>query len=108
MTLMSDRHRQLFYDNIPDTPHITKLTLDDVYNMGYVITNMSCNGIAGCCITRDGELVALYNKGVKGEGRRIVDQAIQQGAYHLNCFDGKLVDYYKSFGFVEYNRVAWY
>ena len=103
----TDRQIQLFYDNIPDIPDITKITLCDVCNMKDVIIHISNSGIADCGITRDSELVALYNKGAKGEGRHVVEEAIKQGAYYLNCFDGKLVEYYKSFGFTIYARVAW-
>lgn len=60
---------------------------------------------AGLGITDDGTLIALFNtSGVSGLGRELVGFALDNGAIHLDCFDGFLVGYYRSLGFVETHR----
>lgn len=50
-------------------------------------------------------LVALFNNSTtRGLGRELVKAAIGSGAIHLDCFDGFLVGYYQSLGFVETHR----
>ncbi len=41
---------------------------------------------------------------IKGRGRELVKSAIDNKANSLDCFDGFLVDFYKSLGFIEYKR----
>lgn len=63
-------------------------------------------GDAGFGIVPDsGGLVALFNNSTtRGLGRELVKAAIGSGAIHLDCFDGFLVGYYQSLGFVETHR----
>ena len=56
----------------------------------------------GYCVL-NGELIGFWCT-IKGSGTWLLDQAISDGAKHLNCFDGFLVDFYKARGFVEVER----
>lgn len=60
-------------------------------------------GMGGFIVKADGELIAVFSL-VKGRGRALIQAAIMQGATHLDCFDGFLVDFYKSHGFAEVDR----
>jgi hypothetical protein len=60
---------------------------------------------AGVAISPDGELTNLFNHGPRGDGRRLLHHAVRQGARSVNCFDGFLLDYYKSAGFREVGRL---
>lgn len=63
---------------------------------------------AGLYIKKDGELGGLFNgSDISGIGSELVEKAVRRGADHLNCFDGKLVDYYMDLGFSEVNRIEW-
>lgn len=59
---------------------------------------------AGYVLKRNGELANIFNKGKKGKGKYLLINAIENGARQLDCFDSKLVNYYKQFGFIEYKR----
>jgi hypothetical protein len=57
-------------------------------------------GVAG-----DGTLVGVFSL-IKGRGVDLVWSSIlHHGADRLDCFDGFLPEYYKQFGFTEYERV---
>lgn len=61
---------------------------------------------AGYAIKQDGDIVNLFNVSqIKGLGRQLVDQAIANGGTHLDAFEGKLTDLYRSKGFEEVKRV---
>jgi len=53
-----------------------------------------------------GELVNGYSI-AKGNGDRLVQEAIRIGATNLDCYDGPLFDLYSRNGFVEVNREKW-
>ena len=59
----------------------------------------------GGVVILDGELGCLWAQR-KGAGAFLVRHAVDAGAYHLNCFDVGLVEYYQRLGFVEYKREA--
>lgn len=59
---------------------------------------------SGYVLSIDGELTSVFST-VRGRGSAIITHAISKGAKKLDCFDGYLVDFYRSFGFVEYKRV---
>lgn len=61
------------------------------------------NTCIGGVVVLDGELCCLWSQR-KGVGALLVRHALIEGAYHLNCFDGGLVTYYQSLGFIEYKR----
>lgn len=64
------------------------------------------DGQAGFAIKQDGDIVNLFNVSpVRGLGRQLVDQAIANGGTHLDAFEGKLTDLYRSKGFEEVRRV---
>jgi hypothetical protein len=58
----------------------------------------------GYCVL-NGELIGFWCN-VKGSGTWLLDHAIKDGATHLNCFDGYLVDFYKARGFVTTKYVS--
>ena len=59
----------------------------------------------GYIIREDGELCFLWSA-EKGRGNLTVVDAIENGATHLDCFDGYLVELYARHGFVETRREA--
>lgn len=64
-------------------------------------------GMAGYALRGD-EIVSVFNRSkIRGLGRAVLRHAIAMGGRRLDCFDGKLVDIYKSVGFVEESRLAW-
>lgn len=71
--------------------------------------NTSCflsdDSKSGFMISHNGELTSVFSL-IKGRGKQLVKQAIKKGACHLDCFDGFLPTFYKSFGFIEVNREA--
>lgn len=62
---------------------------------------LSAGGAAGVVVC-DGEIKCLFNTGVKGAGADLVREAIERGAYKLDCF-AYLVPYYEQFGFSTYH-----
>ncbi|WJN63012.1 hypothetical protein [Streptomyces phage phiScoe25] len=67
---------------------------------------LSEDGLSGLGVAGDGTLVGVFSL-VKGRGEDMIWEAIlHYGADRLDCFDGFLPDYYKRFGFAEYERVA--
>tara|TARA_R110002095_G_C4251687_1_gene240227 strand:- start:9824 stop:19075 length:9252 start_codon:yes stop_codon:yes gene_type:complete len=70
-----------------------RFLLDDG-NIGYVIEN-------------DGTLGSVFKNpesSVKGAVKTIVEEAVANGAYKLNAFEGKLTEMYAANGFVEVGR----
>lgn len=61
----------------------------------------------GYAIKSDGELISVFNYGEKGQGVKLIKDAIKNGATKLNTFDGFLPEYYKQFGFKEVKRIKW-
>lgn len=61
-------------------------------------------GDKGYAIDSTGDLTSLFSC-IKGQGKKLVTSAIKDGALHLDCFDGYLVDFYHGLGFVETSRV---
>lgn len=59
----------------------------------------------GGYIVLHGELKALWCD-IPGHGAWLIQQALNEGADHLNCFDGPLVGLYSQFGFEVTARVA--
>lgn len=55
-------------------------------------------GAQAFAVRPDGELVYVWST-KPGHGARIVEAAIEDGATHLDCFDGYLVDFYRRHGF---------
>jgi hypothetical protein len=64
---------------------------------------LSLDGASGYCVRGDGELVFVHSR-LKGRGDGLVRKAIADGATHLDCFDGYLVEFYSRHGFVETRR----
>ncbi|MFE9254052.1 hypothetical protein [Streptomyces sp. NPDC006879] len=66
---------------------------------------LTADAESGFGVTPDGTLIGLFSL-PKGRGTALVQAAISRGAYLLDCFDGFLPTYYRTFGFVETERVA--
>jgi hypothetical protein len=67
---------------------------------------LSTDGLSGLGVAGDGTLVGVFSL-IKGRGEDMIWEAIlHYGADKLDCFDGFLPDYYKRFGFAEYERAA--
>jgi len=64
---------------------------------------LSSDNCSGYAIGYDGELTSLFST-VKGRGDQLVNLAIEDGANHLDCFDGYLVGFYRKHGFMESRR----
>ena len=60
------------------------------------------NGM-GFAIDDTGELTSVFSIN-KGNGAAIMKSAIDNGAQHLDCFDGYLTTFYKKYGFLEVDR----
>lgn len=62
--------------------------------------DIATRGISGYAVRADGELVFVFSvSSAGGNGARIVTSAIENGATHLDCFDGYLVNLYSRHGF---------
>jgi hypothetical protein len=67
---------------------------------------LSEDGLSGLGVAGDGTLVGVFSL-IKGRGEDMIWEAVLHfGADRLDCFDGFLPEYYKRFGFAEYERVA--
>lgn len=69
------------------------------------LTRLSDDGLSGYAVQPDGELVGVFSL-VRGRGDELVTDAIANGATHLDCFDGYLVDFYRRHGFGVHRREA--
>lgn len=58
---------------------------------------------SGYGVTDNGTLIGLFSL-VRGRGDSLVDQAVEAGARHLDCFDGYLPSLYARHGFRETHR----
>jgi len=68
---------------------------------------LGVDGLVGYVMSPDGDLQNVFNNDGRGAGRSAVIHAIENGGVSMDCFDGFLPTYYKSFGFVESGRIAW-
>ena len=57
----------------------------------------------GYAVSENGELTSVFSS-IKGKGDTIMQDAIQNGAKHLDCFDGYLPSFYQRHGFKEVRR----
>lgn len=83
---------------------MSPLTVESISKSTVVLIN---NGKTGCIVAPDGDLQNLFNNAGKGQGAKVVNIAIENGAKKLDCFDGYLTKYYKQFGFKETERIKW-
>jgi len=49
----------------------------------------------------DGDLISVFSQPGGHQGAAIIKDAIKNGATTLDCFDGKLPKFYRTFGFRE-------
>lgn len=82
--------------------NLTRYTPKKLEAMG-VETYLTLDGNAGFGITKDGELINVFSI-KRSAGNMLVQTAIQNGAKHLNCYNGMLSEFYGRNGFVEYDR----
>jgi hypothetical protein len=66
---------------------------------------LSADGLSGYTVRRTGELVYVWSLAAR-RGDRLVADAINNGARHLDCFDGYLPTLYGRHGFAEVAREA--
>lgn len=94
-----------FVENNPDKkPFLTTDINPDEVKEFIVVYGLN----AGVYVKNDGELAGLFNgSDISGIGSKLVEKAVERGADKLNCFDGKLVDYYNGLGFEEVDRMEW-
>ena len=63
---------------------------------------------AGFAVGGDNELLGMFNGSpISGLGDMMIKYSVREGATHLSCFDGFLVELYKQHGFVESDRIEW-
>ncbi|MCP4437127.1 MAG: hypothetical protein GY812_16715 [Actinomycetia bacterium] len=67
---------------------------------------LSDDGQVGFVLDAENDLQNVFS-GRTGGGVEALFSAIEMGAASLDCFDGFLPGYYKSFGFVETERLTW-
>lgn len=82
-------------------PNIASIDSDRDYNGKR--TFLSPDGKAGYALHHSGELNHVFSM-QPGLGAHAVQDSLTRGASHLSCFDGKLPEYYKRFGFQEQRR----
>lgn len=70
------------------------------------ITYLSKDKQSGYALV-DGELISVFSLPGAKQGKQAIMDAIKRGANRLDCIDGFLLTFYKAFGFVEYQRLAW-
>lgn len=83
---------------------MSPLTVDSLKDSKIFMIN---NGNTGCIIAQDGDLQNVFNNAGKGQGARIINLAIKNGATKLDCFANFLPEYYSQFGFKEVSRIKW-
>lgn len=66
---------------------------------------LTLDGRSGFAVTSSDRLVYVFSL-ERGRGDALVAKAVEAGATSLDCFDGRLVDLYRRYGFAEYRRVA--
>jgi len=59
----------------------------------------------GFAVSLSGELTSVFSA-IKGNGDKILSNAVILGANNLDCFDGYLVSFYERHGFKEVRREA--
>ena len=62
-----------------------------------------CPAFMGYAVSENGELTSVFSC-IKGKGDIIMQDAIKNGAKHLDCFDGYLPSFYQRHGFKETRR----
>ena len=101
---------QKFHKAVSQARKASQLAADNItdYSISWYRTMrvyLHDNGNAGYAIKPNGELVSVFNNSsTKGLGSQIVKHAIGNGATHLDCFDGFLVELYSKHGFTEVDR----
>ena len=83
---------------------MSPLTVENLKDCKILMIN---EGKTGCAIAHDGDLQNVYNNSASGEGAKIIQFAIKNGAKKLDCFDNFLPEYYSKFGFKEIRRMKW-
>lgn len=78
------------------------LTVYDIADYKRFDCYLSDDGVTGYAINK-GELISVFSL-FKGQGKAIVTDAINNGAWKLDCFDGYLKGFYESFGFKVIRR----
>jgi len=92
-------------DTIKDsTTPVSELDDDGITSYYLAHTESTMYGM-GYAIDSTGQLTSLFSLD-KGNGSAIMESAIDNGAQHLDCFDGYLTTFYKKHGFLEVDRVA--
>lgn len=91
------------YFNVRVEENLAFLEHDELENAVFFLTDDSLSGFA---ITYDVILSNLFNISPEHRGDALVRRATSLGARKLNCFDGRLVNFYNRNGFVAVGREA--
>lgn len=98
-------HRNVFNDQLRFMHNhfndIRDNVVDNVPNE--VACYLSEDSLSGFGIAPDGEIVGVFAKG-NVRGKDCIKAAALIGGKHLNCFDGRLSQYYSKRGFKVYKR----
>ena len=68
---------------------------------------VSDTGKSGFAIKPNGDIISVFAARDSGEGYATTRNAIKNGGIKLDCFDGKLPEFYGKFHFKEYDRWKW-
>lgn len=95
-------------DSLPDElkPYVMSYTEEEYKEKG-VRLFLSKSKKSGYGIDKDGDLISVFSLPGAKEGKKAIINACKNGAKKLDCFDGKLPNFYKEFGFQEYDRQKW-
>ena len=68
---------------------------------------LSATKNSGYVLMSDGDITSVFSRSKCQEGKFILPHAICNNGIKLDCFDGFLVEFYKQFDFIEYDRWLW-
>lgn len=68
---------------------------------------LSSDRRSGYAITEDKDLISVFSLPGAKQGQAAVKSAIDNGAETLDCLGTYLAAFYRSLGFVEYDRMTW-
>ena len=93
---------------VPQRLMLTDFGIEDYERMSTRLFIAANNG-GGYGINPDGELISLFSLPGFHLGRRLIEDAVLQGARRAECFDmqGRLPRLYEQFGFREVERTPW-
>lgn len=85
---------------------VTKYTIKEYREKG-VHSYLSPSGKSGYAVTRDGDLISVFSAPGAHEGKRMIPDAIANGAKTLDCLGPVLSGIYEKFGFKTSEVLGW-